>query len=449
MKQKHFFFLLIIIAVTFSACIDANNDFGDGFVPEDQEIAAAIYSAGNIPIYTARLDSISTMSPRTNTNIFGSINVAPYGKVNANAIFRVYPNVSDHRFGENAEFISAEFTFVIAGTKVADENQQNTIQNIRLYELDKVLYYDSTYHNTSVSINDYKPTPISLPGITYNGGDTLIVPITREYGEFLMSASDNEMDSLTPFYKKYKGFVLGVDTLDTQSGRLNILDAGLASLIINYKNEDGKDTAFFYLSDYAMVFTSIHHSSASLANYTNPPTSQNQTIYFEGIAGVKPVIDVLAIKDSIKAMLVQKNIHPNQLLINKLDIIVSIPPTANMDNYPTRLAFCHRKINEETGRLTYPVIEDYAGSTFGGTINRSLRNYSFNIAYLIQRILKQEQAGEITDPTTFYLFPVTSETDMYGQTYDVLDITNYTHGELLGTGSSSPVQFKLTYTILP
>jgi len=450
MKQKYFLFLVLAaIAVSFSACIQVNDSFGDGFVPDDQNISTNIYSATNIPIYTAALDSISTTSYYSQKNVFGSINVSPFEKVNANAILRFYPNVSDHRFGENPEFISAEFTFIISATKAADENQKNVVQNIRIHELNKTLHYDSTYYNTTITQNDYNPAPISLPGVTYNGGDTLIVPITKAYGDFLMAATDSEMDSLTPFYGKYKGFVLGVDTLNEQAGRMNVLSAAIAYLTIYYKDDNGKDTSFFYLSDYAMIFSSIQHSSASLANYTNPPTTQNQTVYFEGMAGVKPVIDLLSIKDSINTMLLERSLRPDQLLINKLDVIVSIPPTANMDNYPSRLTLCSRKVNDDSGKLTYPMIADAFSTTFDGKINRSLRNYSLNIAYYIQRILQQEQAGEITDPTTLYIFPITTEQDMYGQSNEVLDIINYTHGELMGTGSVSPVQIKLTYTVLP
>ena len=450
MKQKYFLFLLLAaIAVSFSACIQVNDSFGDGFVPGDQDISTNIYSATNIPLYTAVLDSISTRSNYAQKNVFGNINISPFGKVNANAIMRFYPHVSDHRFGERPEFISAEFTFVITGTKAADENQKNVVQNIRMYELNKTLYYDSTYYNTSITQSDYNPTPISLSGVTYNGDDTLVVPITKEYGDFLMAATNSEMDSLTPFYSKYKGFVLGVDTLSEQAGRLNILDAARAYLTIYYKDDNGKDTSFFYVSDYAMIFSAIQHSSASLANYTEPPITQNQTVYFEGIAGVKPVIDLLSIKDSVKTMLLERSLRLDQLLINKLDVIVSIPPTANMDEYPSRLTLCSQKIDDDSGELTYPMIADTYSTTFDGKINRSLKNYSFNIAYYIQRILQQEQAGEITDPTTLYVFPVTTEQDMYGQSGDVLDIINYTHGELMGTGSISPVQMKLTYTILP
>jgi len=450
MKQKHFLFILLAaIAVSFSACIQVNDSFGDGFVPGDQDISTNVYSVSNIPLYTATLDSISTMSYYAQRNVFGSINVSPFGKVNTNAILRFYPNVSEHRFGEHPEFISAEFTFLISGTKAADENQENVVQNIRIYELNKTLYYDSIYYNTSITQNDYNPTPISLPGVTYNGGDTLIVPITKEYGDFLMTATDSEMDSLTPFFSKYKGFVLGVDTLSDQAGRLNTLSTAIAYLKIQYRNDEGKDTSFLYWNDYPMIFSSIQHSSATLANYTDPPTTQSQTVYLEGLAGVKPVLDLLSIKDSIKTMLLKKNLRPDQLLINKLDIVISIPPTANMDNYPLRLTLCSRKVNDDSGRLTYPMIADVYGTTFGGTINRSLRNYSFNIARYIQRILQQEQAGEITDPTTLYVFPIATEQDMYGQSYEIIDVVNYTHIELLGTGSTSPVQMKLTYTILP
>lgn len=448
MKRIRFFFFLPIIAITgFSSCINVDNTFGTDFIPDDQRPGLQVRNIPNLPVYTATVDSVITNSAYVYSGIFGSINITPFRTMNADLVFRIYPYVSGHSFGENPEFVAASLLLIISGRNVADEDQQNIVQNIQLYELNRTLYYDSTYYNTSITAGDYKPEPVNMPGLTYNGGDTLIIPLTEAFGKTLLEGTTDDMDSLVHFYEKYKGFVLTVDPQPAgiQGGRLNTTDISTAYLTLQYK-DNGKDTSMLYWGDYGLVFSAYRHSSDYLANYQNPPAGvAAQPVYFESLAGVKPVFDVAAIKDSLNALADSlKGVFANnnlQVLLNKAELVLSIDPAFDMDKCPATLALCSRTVNT-AGKLTYPLIDDVSNAAFDGTLNRSLRNYTFNITYYLQQFLKPQPP----ETAPLYLFPTTTiQDDYYGYSYTILDNTLYTYVKF---HPASPATLKLIYTIL-
>jgi hypothetical protein len=357
--------------------------------------------------------------------------------------------VGSHSFGENPEFVAASLLLIISDKNVADENQQNIVQNVQLYELNRTLYYDSTYYNTSITVGDYKPAPINMPGLTYNGGDTLIIPLTKDFGDALLSGTASDMDSLVHFYEKYKGFVLAVDPQPAgiPGGRLNTTDISTAYLTLQYK-DNGKDTSMLYWGDYGLVFSAYRHLSDYLADYQTPPSGTvTQPVYFESLAGVKPVFDMAAIKDSLNVLAdsLRSDVGNNnlQILLNKAELILSIDPAFDMDKCPATLALCSRTVNT-AGKLTYPLINDVSNAAFDGTLNRSLRSYSFNVTHYLQQFLKPQPP----ETTTLYLFPTTTLQDDYGYSYTVLDNTRYTYVRFLDSSHASPATLKLIYTIL-
>ncbi|MDR3350690.1 MAG: DUF4270 domain-containing protein [Prevotellaceae bacterium] len=446
--MRFFFFLLIITVTGFSSCINVDNTFGTEFIPDDQRPGLQVRHIPNLPAYTAAADSVITNASYVYSGLFGSINVEPFRTMNADLVFRVYPYVGGHSFGGNPEFVAASLLLIISGRNVPGEGQQNIVQNVHLYELNRTLYYDSTYYNTSITASDYKPDPVNMPGLTYNGGDTLIIPLTEAFGNALLGGTASDMDSLAHFYEKYKGFALSVDPqpASIQGGRLNTTDISSAYLTLHYK-DNGKDTSMLYWGDYGLVFSVYRHSSDYLSNFQNPPAAVTQPVYFESLAGVKPAFDVAAIRDSLLALadsLRSASGNNNlQLLLNKAELSLSIDPAFDMDKCPTTLALCSRTVNT-SGKLTYPLIDDVSNSAFGGTLNRSLRSYSFNITHYLQQFLKP-QPPEITP---LYLFPTTTIQDDYGYSYTVLDNTRYTYARFLNGSHTSPASLKLIYTIL-
>jgi hypothetical protein len=444
MKQTQLLFLAALL-LGLAGCVDTNNSFGTDFIPDDQKPTAGVYTIDNIPAYTAALDSIPTNARYDYTGVFGTMNVPPFGSLSADLVFRIYPYVGYHDFGENPEFISATLQVVVSGHSFPDESQQNIVQNIKLYQLTKRLHYDTTYFNNSITAADYNSL-ISLPGTTYNGEDTLNIPLTNEYGAFLLSGTPSDMDSLEHFYEKYRGMVLSVEPLGAQGGRLNKANIMYAKLTLNYKRE-GVDTSMIYLGDYGMVFNSFSHSSNALADYADPLPAPSQTFYIESFAGVKPVFDLVSVTDSINAFLERNELRPDQLLLNKAELIVPITPGADMDKYPARLGLSRRTISS-IGKVAYLPIDDIAGSAFGGGINRSLMTYSFNITHYLQQLLKENTSIDEDDQTKLYLFPLTTVTDSYGYSYTVVDNTTYSYGNFSGYNSLLPVKLQLVYTIL-
>jgi hypothetical protein len=170
-------------------------------------------------------------------------------------------------------------------------------------------------------------------------------------------------------------------------------------------------------------------------------------VYFESLAGVKPVFDMAAIKDSLLALSDSlKNAHSNsnlQVLINKAELSLSIDPDFDMDKCPATLALCSLTVND-AGKLSYSLIDDVSNAAFDGTLNRSLRNYSFNVTHYLQQFLKPQPP----EATALYLFPTTTIEDSYGYSYTILDNMDYTYVQFRNARHASPATLKLIYTIL-
>jgi hypothetical protein len=399
-----------------------------------------------LPVYTGTVDSIIATSYSSYSGVFGNICVAPYRNMAADLIFRIYPYVGEHSFGEDPEFVSASLTLIIGGRSVPDDNLTNMVQNIRLHTLKRELSYDSTYYNNSITPNDYDAL-INQAGTTYNGGDTLVIPLTETFGKFLLEGAASDMDSLSHFFAKYKGFALSVDPLPDgiTGGRLNTTDISTAYLLLNY-TDSGKDTSMVYYGDYGLVFSRYEHSSGYLADYINdtPPATVKDTVYFESLAGVKPVFDAAVMVDSLDALLARTGLRREQFLINKAELVLSIDRAATMDKYPSTLALYYRNTTK-TDTLSYTAIDDISGTSFGGAINRSLQTYSFNLTYFLQHALRTASPNA---DRRLYLFPTTTITDTYGYSYTVIDNMSYTYGQFFGAANCSPAKLKLVYTIL-
>ena len=462
MKTKNCFLLSFVLLSLggFTACVDIDHTLGVDFAPDDAIMKMRVYQDTTIAFYTAALDSIVTSSHSSNISygLFGSVNHDLFGTVTAGSVFQVHPLEYETDFGNSPVLTSIRLYLTIEGNAQLPEEQKGILQNIRVHQVTKKMDVTSPYYNNSLKPDEYIHTAISQTGVIYNGEDTLSIPLTPEFGNFLLSFTADDMLNDTTFHEKLQGFYVTTDPLPAgvKGGRINrcvyttTSAYSIASFLeLKYKHEGQDSTLFFWVGQGIDVcFNTITHESwSTLANYSNSaPPPPEPTVYVEGLAGVKPFIDLTEAKTKIADWAAWQGKSLGQLAVAnaQLNVGIDIQNPEEIDTYP-KIMFLGKKYTSDEGYTSYTLLDDIQYSEVSSSnLNRSLLQYSMEITSYMNRFLQ----GKDTTSQLF-LLPVLVETDpYYGTSYFLFDSQSYSYGKLSGAGSTQPVKLKMTYTFL-
>ena len=443
-------FIVIGVVSLLNGCVEVDKTLGLAFVP-DNAMVAVEQAVFDVPIYTAKLDSVITSS--TSVGSVGYLNHPEFGLFTAGSVFRMLPYTLGFDYGSTAILDSAVLTIYVATrTRLNNDVPANytcTPQPLALYELDRDLAYNTNYYNNSLKSNDYIPTPIS-ENYTYTGGDTIKIHLENSFANRLMIASEEERANDTLFLQKFKGFYLAADTSGASAGdggQVSYFDLTTTYLTLTYHLTDNPDSAcyfYYFIEQGTPNFNVYEHGSSTLSNYDDPLPSPAATVYLEGLAGVKPYINFDQVKDSIVQLMQRERKDTSKLVINKAELVVPVDyPASSLDLCPTRLTLSYKDTSDNFSFLTDTYFE-----SFDGALNRSLQQYSFNLTYYVQGMFN-DQTLYHASARDMYLYPVYFTSDNYGSTVILLERNYYSCGMIKGIiNGSSAVKLKLTYTML-
>jgi len=435
----------VIALCSLHACVDVDKTLGLDYVSDDQWLQVDFYEF-TIPVFTAAIDSICTSN--LSAGSVGYMINDPFGLFYTGSVFRIIP-ASVYYSGsytyQDGAVIDSTILYIPISHKMETGNY-NTPQTFYLHQLNRDLESNTHtyYYNNSLKPTDYDPIAVADP-LPYNGEDTLKFRLTPAFAQALLSATAEEMSNDTLFLERYKGLYLTVDTTDQgqQGGRIAYFNHSDVWMTSYYTyNLEGTDTTGYCLyyinTDYAN-FNVLKHSSKHLVNDQPAP---NDYAYIEGLAGVKPYIDFNSIKDTIQHLLNSLGSNVSKLVINRLEIKIDADyPTYSMDTYPAMTTLAYK----DTSAYRFNFLTDTYLGYFGGTLNRSLQQYSYNPTYFTQGLFTPHSYDNFdVSETPLYIYPCYSYYDSYyGTTYKGLERTEYSFGVLKG-----PVKVKLSYTLL-
>ncbi|MDR2449319.1 MAG: DUF4270 domain-containing protein [Prevotellaceae bacterium] len=439
-RNLKIFFVVIGIASLLNACVEVDKTLGVYLVPDNAmiEVEQAEFA---LPIYTASVDSALTSS--TTIGAVGWLNQESFGLFTAGSVFRMLPYSLGFDYGEGAALDSAVLTIYVASRTQLDTTSLS--QPLSLYRLTRDLAYSTTYYNNSLKPADYDPTKVSKD-YTYKGEDTIRILLEDDFAKEIMFATEEERANDTLFLQKFKGFYLKAETSGTVAsgkGQVSYFDLTTTYITFTYHHA-GNDTAryaYYFIEQHTPNFNVYAHSSSSLSNYGDPLPTPAGTAYLEGLAGVKPYINFDWVSDSITNRLQQAGKDISKLAINRAELVVPVDYTtpAALDLYPAQLTLAYK---DTTDAFTF--LTDTYFDSFGGALNRSLHQYSFNLTYYVQGLFNN-QALYHTSARDMYLYPIYSTYDSYGSEVKLLERSYYTCGILKG---APHVKLKLTYTML-
>lgn len=291
---------------------------------------------------------------------------------------------------------------------------------------------------------------IKVYNIIAGAPDTLIkvapqlrIPINPAFvNQILFEAPDNQLSSNTIFANNVKGLYITMDKAGMQGAggmfMFNLAD----SLNVFYHTINGTtiDTSSVSLplngsaSTHAAYITR-NPSNAVLTELANTNTGSRNTIYLQGLAGLRAKISFPYLKNMLKSI-------GSRIVINKAEVVISaapgttVPFVAQPKLTMYRYDIAHTPQELQDASTTDP--RATAPANFGGTYGPNTHTYHFNVTAYIQDLMD----GKSVDYGTYIgtVDPNSGNTT----TVDYLP-TVQTAGRVIavGTDPSSPYRIKL------
>lgn len=470
------FFLFGAVLLSAASCVDIDETLGSSFIPANQQYDVAMCEFKLNDVRMGYSDSLSAYSSSRIT--IGAVRDETFGLTTRSSAFTVYPLVDTLNVGLDPQVVQFHFTVTRDTTSVPEANQQNILQSINVYELNRTL--DSTY--LYVCDDRYEEFYDSSTRITkgvpvYDGGDSLSFDFSDEYAEKMISVfqedPDIQMDQ-SAFLKKMPGIYMTVDAPVGNGGRINMFDCPIevdedyyyvtgcyAELKIKTKyEEDGEvqDTSFLFWfgpvlsdededdddDDYDITdtdqyaFNICYHESRSglFSPDENGFVQADDVIYIEGGAGLKPWFSATEMRDSMLSELAAKGLDPGEVIINKATIVMNYNEPEDYDKYylmppylgpTTKFSYSIDYYKEDGNEIRYVYYANLTDASISdedqGDINRSLAQYTPDITHHMQEILTTSDDSLATGKYDVWMMVLADETSTTSTDYS--DLAEY------------------------
>ncbi|HRW95514.1 MAG TPA: hypothetical protein P5167_06685 [Bacteroidales bacterium] len=437
-------FLPAIFLFIITSCVPVDNRMGSGFIPSNQVVYIHTQDFA-APMFTTIADSMNMAAPSYLE--FGSVNSPLFGNTTSSGLVQFAPYSYQEEYGEDPVVDNMFVNIPMSGFTVFEEDDRYMPQNVYVYRLIKDLNHLDVYQD-SFSEEYIDPIPVSKPGLIYLGRDTLRIDFKESFAYELLQADSTERDSTEAFTARYKGLYFTTEKYNASNkgGRINYMNIADAVIYLNYKSAGGDSLLSYYFNIYGTYYNIASHESSSLAD-----KQPSETLYYEGLAGVKPCLDVAALVTDIKAWGQAQTpvIDADRILISRAELIipVAIPTDGNYtlaDNAPATLYPC--KLMSNDSLMYYSPITDIYNENAGGSMNRSHWHYSYEITSYLQKVLKSDTLDVKDNLWIMPVYSVSSSTS--GSSTYYVDNFTYHNTVLCGNLSDRPPYVRITYAVL-
>ncbi len=403
------------------SCVESDPSLGSGIVPRENQYDSFVVEIPITDMRTAMADSLSGYSQQR--IIIGSIEDPDYGLCSHSCALTLVPLVDELDWGDVQSITGFDLYSTYDTVAVAEESNRHILQEVEAYALEE---------STSGAFNsnrDFKhgSTSIIKGSAVLNGDSSLALHFTDEFtSDFLEKTNGMKMkDDFADYLKAFPGIYLKTSEPGHTGGRINAFGVQLgfdasagyisdnyATLTINsvFDEEVGAvDTSFYFLfglQEYYKLDSLVNYATqGNFPQYACNMTSHATSAYtgtasdkalFEGGAGLKPVIGAAALRDAVRAAVLDslESIghgadELKNVLINKASLILPYKMPSDytaLDHYPARFSPTTRVKTDTTA--FFMNLTDYSSTSENqGDINRSLCRYAPDITYHLQEML--------------------------------------------------------------
>lgn len=457
---KRSLLLLSAIVVVATSCVKDYKRLGGDIIPDDYSlnIGKAIIK---LPLQAKVIDSLQALDGTY--GYLGAIRTPEFGLAKFSFATGYAPNTTSFNFGKDAVVKDIQLVLLKNSYSVANNNELYIPQNIHVYRMTRVVDSLHKYQN-DFKPEDYIDSQLEDGACIYTGGDTLRIFLKKSFGEQLLKASKNALDSTERFLEEFKGLLFTCDEPSdgVEGGRLNSFSTstGYISLRINFQPTWGnslprKDSIFLF--NLGREYTQNISTYQSIEKEDEEPS---QYVNIEGIAGLKPYVSGVALKDSIDKLINQLGIERERFIIARARYYLpfEVPTIAeNINNfYPTYL-YPNYKFRVDSKNHYYTPVEDiYSPNNNCGMFNRSLGYYYGDISSWMQNLALKDRSEVASNPSYNMWFasltPTTSSSYFSSSstttTYSI-NLDRYNVGRINGNLHENYPYLELIYTILP
>jgi hypothetical protein len=380
----------MLIMSVLSACKKDAYKIGLDLLPPSDTLNVLKTDTCSVVAYSVFQDSCRT--DKSGTLLLGSLMDPVFGNTTASMYtqFRLTGDLVD--FGLNPVLDSLVLMMRYSGSY----GDTNTLQNVKVYELNEDLTYDSTYYSdrhpstygTLLANKTFAPKPTDsvivygvkwMPHLRIN-----LNQFSNYLGNKLISAPSSALTTNQAFLTFFKGLAVETTPVYDKGALLSFNTAGTDSKLVLYYHNSTEDSLSLdmQINSQCAYFNRIGHRNYIDADpefkqqVMNHDTSLGRNkIYVQGLAGVWTKIKLPYIKDFEKGQ---------HIAINDALLIMKNYETDTTLSPPVQLILMKR---DTAGTFTNIIDVNEGTSYFGGLYYEKERIYKFRITRHIQQIL--------------------------------------------------------------
>lgn len=425
--------LTISLAVAATSCITVDKTLGVNNIPDD--FALKLQTATiSLPLQTRMMDSMQSLN--TSTAVLGAFRTDEFGLTTHSFATNYYHySTKSVNLGTDRKVKSVYLVFLKSSSLIMDYSQDGLPQNIHVYQMTRVV--DTTYkYNCDLKDSDYIHTPIDTNGVVYTGGDTLRIWLKNSFGQKILGATQNELDSSTRFMDRFKGMLFTCDSPEegTTGGRLNLFSTSNAYIYITFNYQPTWKSGLARKDTVLVLPIGDNTYTQNFSTYSSKPLENadpQEYLYVEGIGGLKAYTDPLKLKDVLDNWMSKNGYDPKKIVICKA--IYKLPfvtdnSTVNYINkcYPASL-YPHFKDKDTSNNYYYAPLDDvYSIGNPTGNVNRSMSYYEGDISSHIQKLCSKDRSEIASDWKKYAMWFSTVLENTTSNYYSSSTTTSYT-----------------------
>lgn len=370
-----------------------SDEIGLNLTPPGERFKFVVDSSSVVTASTIRQDSLTT--EKRATSLLGCMNDPIFGRSTASLLTQLRLSSNEVDFGVNPQIDSAVVLLKYKGY-YGDTTQ---LQSLRIFELTKDLYFDSTYYSNqkmegyidpSAAVGDfsYYPRPEQ---------DSILIKLNPDFGNKILNTDTAYLSNNSVWLSHFKGLYFESQQVD-QGGSMTYLDltGGKSRLQLYYHNDTSDSLKYEVVINTNCSWVNLFshdYTGTPIQNQINDSLDTHPEVYIQSMAGLRSHLN-LKLPDELV------NKINDGVTINKAELIITIAndPTEKFFGKPASL----RVFNAgATGKNEF--IDDLllGEAYYGGTYLAGTSTYKFNVGRHIQKIVHPDPDKRINNNGLF------------------------------------------------
>ena len=395
MKSNLFriFSILAPIVILFSLVSSCKKDpyqVGISLLPPSDTLNVKTSDTASFVAHSVLQDSIRT--DETTLSMLGSLMDPVFGSTTAGFYMQYRLSAEAPNFGTNPGLDSIVL-MIPYGTIYGDTN---ALQTLKVYEVSKDFYFDSTYYSNKsvetygIPLANYTFKPARYDTLTIGGVKTAphirinLNQFTNYFGNKILHAPATSLSTNVNFLKFMKGLYIESSRTASGGALLSFDPTTLLSGIVIYFHNAANDSLHFNIIGNSLCarFNHFDHN-----NYLNASSGFRQQVllhdttlgknnlFIQGLGGVRVRIRLPFLKTFGKS---------GKIAINSATLTIKNAETDTTLQPPVKLTLV---IADTAGNVAFLVDETEGTIYAGGYYNTTARTYQFRITRHMQQVV--------------------------------------------------------------